>query len=192
LSDAQVRSEIQRTIRWYARYCILLTFREVSLRPADGQLLSAKYNNWLRQLPQNLSMGLNDTLSREGDNVLASALNAAKKVIPRRNEVTVLFMDRQVGYVGARLTQGSFAISGKKFLGIGLHGADRDDPYILSHELIHAMGLRNKITWFHSSGDTRSMSRIIRRSINEPANLSESRLLDFAEYKIIKDAKVVR
>ena len=35
-SNAQIRSEIERTIRWYANYCILLTFREVSLRPTMG------------------------------------------------------------------------------------------------------------------------------------------------------------
>ena len=191
-SNAQIRSEIERTIRWYANYCILLTFREVSLRPDDGRQLAVKYDAWLRLLPQNLSMGLNDALSREGDAVLGSAINAAKRVIPNRREVTVLFMDRQVGYVGSRLTQGSFVPTGKNFLGIGLHGADRDDPYILSHELIHALGLANKTTWYHNSGDVRSMSRITRRSISDPAELSAARLLDFAEYKVIRDAGVVR
>jgi hypothetical protein len=191
-SDAEINSEIKRTIEWYADYCILLTFRRVNLRPNDATRVAAKYDAWLRSLPQDLSMGLGDARSLEGDAVLASAINAAKQVIPDRREITVLFMDRNVGDVGGRLTQASFVPTGKNFRGVALHGADHDDQYILSHELIHALGNGGAVTWHHNSGDARSMSRITRRGIHVAAGLSAARMLDFAEYVEILRAGLLR
>ena len=193
-SESQVNEEIRNTIRWYANYCIFLTFREIRLDGATANGIADDYDDWLASLPPRVTSTVRGPQAVAGEELLQKIIAATKAEIPNANELTVLFLDRFVGLLGARYTQSSFAIIRDRFFGVGLHGADRDDRYILSHELIHTFGLNANTTWYHNSSDVRSMSKIGREvgGLASPANLSGSRLLDFAEYATILRARVVR
>lgn len=205
-TEEQVTAELARNRRWWARYCIAVTDREVVLAD-DRRLrgLAQDYRKWLDDLPRparpDVVMGLGDALTKRGIDLLARAGRLYAETLrgdASANRAThVLFMPRVVGRTGhtgenrSRPTEASFTDPAGGV--VVLNVRDADDDFILVHELIHTWGRpSSRITWDHKSGDPRAMSRIIRQTIAQPAGLTEDRLLDYAEYDEILTAGIVR
>lgn len=107
--------------------------------------------------------------------------------------LTVIFMDRLVdrnarsidaATSSQRPTESSLAITGRNT--IAMHGNDADDPYVLTHELIHALGRptdlsEGSFSWFHSPSND-AMSHLVRQSSRQQSGLWASRRWVFAEY----------
>ena len=187
------------------RYCITVADREVEVADDPAlRRLALDYRSWLDSLPTparpDVVMGFGSRKAQEGVDLLKRVYGAYARALDGDPEadraVHVLFMPRVVGKTGhtgenrARATEASFTQPGANVC--VLHVRDADDPYILTHELIHAFGRpAGRITWDHQSGDPRAMSRVVRQTIAEDADLSESRLLDYAEYDEILGAGLV-
>jgi hypothetical protein len=193
-SRPQANAELQRNQQWWANYCIALSRQEITL--PDNRTLrrfAQRYKRWLDRLPvganPNVVMGLSDDLTNEGVALYKEAAKIYARAAGRRRlkgAIHILFMPRVVartGHTGSRgrPTETSFTDPGSPL--VVLNQLDNDDPYILVHELIHALGRPpGRNTWDHQSGDPRAMSRITRRTVRQAAGLSASRLLDYAEY----------
>lgn len=195
-SDAQVQAEVTRNRAYWANYCVRVSDTAVTL-PDDERLrrYAVAYRGWLDRLPRpsnpNSHMGLGDDMTDEGVALLAEAGKIHAQVFGSRKALRgathVLFMPRVLGRVGhahvnrRRATEASFTVPAEPL--VVLNKLDADDPYILTHELIHAWGRPpGRMTSDHQSGDPRAISRVTRRTLFEPAGLDGSRLLDYGEY----------
>ncbi|WP_262694457.1 hypothetical protein [Kordiimonas aquimaris] len=188
----RIEDAIKRAIRWYAQYCVYLTFHRVDppeLKP-DHKVLE-NYKKWIKSLPSTTGKGITGGYVGRGHTALLNLEAATRKALPNKGALAVIFMDRVVdrnskGYVQAsRPTEASLAITRRN--AIAMHAVDADDPYVLSHELIHALG-RNagtlnigKYSWQHSP-NRNAMSHLTRKSILKPSGLNARREWDFAEY----------
>lgn len=195
-SRAQARAELDRSRDWWARYCVQVSDREITLPDSrDLRAFARRYRAWIDDLPRparpDVQMGLGDAMTARGLGLLADARVLYRRALrgdrERRTAFHVLFMPRVIGKTGhtgenrARATEASFTVPGKPI--VVLNVLDADDDYILAHELIHAWGQpASRVTWDHQSGDPRAMSRVTRQTIRQPAELSAARLLDYAEY----------
>jgi hypothetical protein len=70
---------------------------------------------------------------------------------------------------------------------IGINWVDSNSPYILAHELIHAIGKpaansAGGVTWTHDSRCKNALSTINRKDSRMTIDLSD-RFLDIAEYE---------
>lgn len=190
----EANAELRRNQSWWANYCVALSNEQIVL-PNNRRLrrFARRYKRWLDNLPvganPNVVMGLSDAMTNEGVALYGEARKIYARAAGKRRlkgALHILFLPRVVartGHTGNRGRPTETSFTDPAFPFVALNQLDRDDPYILVHELIHALGRPpGTYTWDHQSGDPRAMSRITRRTVREAAGLSAGRLLDYGEY----------
>jgi hypothetical protein len=190
-----LEAELRRSQAWWARYCIYLAFRPVTL-PAEER---NKLQRECLLIDQNFPRDNNDATA--SFHALTYWLYGACRRAARARRV-VMFFDRclswragQQGNQGhnltdlvgtSRATPGSATIIGRD--AIIVHKVELTSRHIVTHELIHLLGRplsdpfqQSQTTWNHTSACQESMSTAPARGL-APFSFEDSRRLDVAEY----------
>jgi hypothetical protein len=184
-------AELQRATQFYGSYCIDLNVRNITFDPPTTNALQAAYAGWfaevLRQVGGAGRLGrtsISDTNRANFAVIMRAVQEAAGRIAPRGEKLVVVFVDEYIGGSDGRDTLVSSCQ--EDLLQVGINWIDRASPFILAHELIHALGKpasngTGLLTWVHSSNCRNALSRIRRTSSRRPVNLA-NRLLDVQEY----------
>lgn len=179
-------NEIRRAQRFYAQYCIDLTFQQA--RITNRRLVSRLnrwYNNWYSQVVQ--AIGGEDKLGTTTipPNLLRQYLSMMRNIqrAVRGCKLLIVFVDEYVGFTPRMSLVSS---NQERFQQIGINWVDSGSHNILSHELIHALGKpspagKGQYTWVHQSNCSNSLSKVTRSSSRVIENF-ERKYLDIAEY----------
>jgi hypothetical protein len=186
-NDQMAVAEVDRTIAYYASYCIFLTPRQIRIADAaKAQTAASWYRGWYARVVQ--SIGGEDKLGRTTirqdlvDDFVNSMRNL-QKLAGRR--LLVVFIDEYAADHRASLVSANMSA----FLQVGINFVDRGSPYILAHEFVHALGKQRvdrpgKFTWDHKSACPNALSTIDRQNTRRTINLA-NRYLDAVEYEEI-------
>lgn len=186
--DGDARRELSRAQAWFAKYCIYLTFQHVPVTDQKFRAVFMKhYADFQARYPKQVNTaGMQEFYQK--------FIIPLYKLGGGGNQTVVMFFDRYVFYSNERVnSQGVFTGRSVESSGthlalnaIGIHKGDKDDPYIVTHELIHALGKKGgnpgTYSWNHDSSCKNAMSLVARGSISDPLGLTGSHLLDLAEY----------
>lgn len=193
---AEVRSaeaEMNRAVAYYRNYCIDLTFRQLQISERQQRNMARAYTQWftalIREVPED-RIG-NITLQRRWINPYREMMNAAQRVAHETGaKLFVIFIDH---YLTEWRPTPSSACS-RDYQQIGISWVDRQSPYILAHELVHAFGKSapntpGALTWDHNSNCQNALTTINRGQDSQtPVDLS-NRYLDKLEYEEIAQNK---
>lgn len=201
LADA----EIKRATNYYAKYCIDLTVEEITIPAKTAKILKDAYAIWFDEVVT--QVGGKDhlgktSISKENRANFHKFIEkiqelAEEDVKPKGKKLVVVFMDEYIGGADGRDTL--ISSCQEDIHQIGINWIDRGSPYILAHELIHALGKpsTNKVgavTWPHSSNCNNALSKVPRTDARSTVDLS-GRFLDVEEYLEIgknRGAKILK
>jgi hypothetical protein len=176
--------EINRTFAWYARYCIHLKLRQLTIAPATERRMERLYARWYNRLTAEIpeSRFGTATIHRHHINPFREMMDALQRAALRQGaKLLVVFIDEYITNDRPSLVSANT----REYQQIGINWVDSRSPYILAHELIHGLGKSapgapGPVTWGHTTGCRLAMS-VIARNPRSPINLS-GRYLDIAEY----------
>lgn len=201
-SEGEAVEEIIRAQEFYAKYCIFLNFTAATVSAQARQRMKSMYDEWKADFEAHVfPHGTTLSESEKQDTLNNTTINndfftrMNRMMIATQNSAgagkkkgLVVFVDQYIANTG-RPNRGSANHS--KYFQIGLSYPDKDSPHILSHELIHLLGKRNRrrggaVTWSHNSPCTdTAMSIALPRRWTDPFDWS-GRLLEAAEYEEIQ------
>ncbi|MGI9482024.1 MAG: hypothetical protein ACR2OR_06675, partial [Hyphomicrobiales bacterium] len=182
-------AEINRSIEFFSQYCINLDLNQLNLKAAELAKMEAWYTSWYRRVIRHVG-GANrlgrTSISTALNNEFLGAMAGVQKLAHKRGvRLLVIFIDEYITDNRATLVSGVR----KNFQQIGINWIDRNSPYILAHELVHALGKSahnqpGRVTWSHNSPCQNALTTIQRRNARRPINLS-NRFLEIAEHREI-------
>lgn len=181
--------EINRTFEFYAKYCINLRLNQLNLGEPQLRNMQHWYENWYARVVQAVggeahigSTTIPTQLTREFLGAMAKLQRLARR---RGARLLVVFIDEYITDHRPTLVSGVR----RNFQQIGINWIDRGSPYILAHELVHALGkpARNRpgpVTWAHNSPCQNAITTIQRTNSRSTIDLS-NRFLEVAEFQEI-------
>ncbi len=177
-------TEINRSFEFFAKYCIFLKLDQMTLSRRDLRMLRAWYRQWYRTklLPAVGGASHLGTMSINTDviNEYRGAMwDLQKRATDGGVKLLVIFCDEYINDYRPSLGSSNRRDSHQ----IGIIWIDRNSPYILAHELVHAFGKSapgtpGALTWDHKSACPRAITTIARS--RQPIDLS-NRFLDIKE-----------
>jgi hypothetical protein len=153
-------AEFQRAVDFYKQYCIDLTVKDIIFPGALINNLKTAYATWYSDVVQQIGGASHlGTSSISGQNranfrtiINTIQRRAEQDIAPRGTKLVVVFIDEYIG--GADGHDTLISSCQEHIHQIGINWFDRDSPYILAHELIHALGKPTSDTRAWSPGST--------------------------------------
>jgi hypothetical protein len=199
--QAALGAELRRCQAWWARYCIYLAFRPVTLPAPDRARLARDCLIWNQTYPRD-----NNDATTAFHSLTYWLYGECRRAARARR--VIMFFDRCLSWrsgtrgkqghnnndlVGVgRATPGSATIIGRD--AIIIHGVEVRSQHVVTHELIHLLGRpardpfqQSQTTWNHTSQCQESMSTAPARGL-APFVFGDDRLLDVAEYPEVAQA----
>jgi len=178
-------AEINRSFQFSANYCIHLKLRQLQIAPAQETRMQRMYRAWYQNLINDIGGEQNigtATIQRRHIDLFITLMQALQNTAVRQGaKLLVVFIDEYI--TDWRPSLGS--ANQRNFHQIGIDWVDRNSPYILAHEFVHAFGksARNapgRVTWNHNSPCQNAITTVGNRGRN-PVDLS-NRYLERLEY----------
>lgn len=187
-------AELNRSITFYARYCILLSARRLRMAAVDARKSKAWYSDWFGRVQQAVGGAEHVGTTSLSSELIAEYLGAMadlQRVAQRGGaKMLVVFVNEYITDHRPTLVSGCQ----RRFQQIGIDWIDRESPFILAHELAHALGKSapntpGDVTWDHKSPCQNALTTIQRSDDSrQPIDLS-GRYLEMSEFREIIDNK---
>ena len=203
-AEGKAKDEMDKAKAWFEKYCIYLTFKPLRRSKKVERKMVRYYNKWYRQIEHLIKARA--TIQSDHINEFRWMMDALQRVALRKGKLLVVFIDEYITVWRPTLVSAN-ALSRwrpnpnqdkKPVMGyqqIGINWIDSETPYILTHELIHALGKSapgepGKITWGHYQNCDKAMSQMYRQNPRRRyTRLSEDDCLGKTEYEEILQNK---
>ena len=186
---ARVDAEVQRAIDYFARYCIRLTRKTMTVGSTDAATLRNWYRDWYQRMTQAIGgvshIGTTTVPTGLVDEFRNAMIDLQRLAGTKGANLLVVFMDEYITDHRPSLISGVCRNQHQ----IGINWLDRGSPYILAHELVHALGKSapdqpGAVTWSHNSPCQKALTTIQRTDQRTTIDLS-GRFLEVAEFQEI-------
>lgn len=200
-----VQRKLNEAISFYQKYCIDLTFTQLTLGAADAARFQGQENNLFNQLIANVGgqdkLGTTTvtdariirgyaSLMNNLENGLYNAARRADRTLRRNNFALIIFADTYFGGENRTLTLGSS--TRESSFQVGIMFADANSQNILSHELRHLFGKSSRTTQgptgtWDENNCLKHVARVTRTNPYNPFNFAN--LIDVVTYRIITSSR---
>lgn len=148
--------EINRSVAFCAKYCIFLHVKQVQYSDRAARQMRNSYQTWHTGVTQAIG-GIDHwgTTSINSDFISSfgtAMLKVQMAAVRSKKKLLIIFMDEYITVHRPTLVSSNQ----KDFHQIGINWIDSGSPYILAHELVHALGKKKynipgPVTWSHNS-----------------------------------------
>jgi len=182
------RAEIDRSFAFYANYCIQLRAKRLDIAAATEAKMVRWYAAWYQDLVRRIGGEKNlgrATFHRRHIDPFVAEMNGLQAAAVRAGaRLLVVFIDEYITHHRPSLV----SANQRHMHQIGINWVDRNSPYMLAHEFVHAFGKQaagspGRVTWNHNSPCAKALTTVGRR-VRDPIDLS-NRYLDLDEYNEI-------